>query len=77
MGARAAIACVLAAGGYSMDDVVKTVEWVAPRGITGYRQIAEVRRKYFGDSIPTATGVQVYDLLRPEILIEVTAVGVV
>ncbi len=71
------LARVLAAGGYSMDDVVNTVEWVAPSGITGYRQIAEVRRKHFGDSFPTATGVQVYDLLRPELLIEVTAVAVV
>lgn len=71
------IAEVLAAGGYSMNDIVNTVEWVAPRGIIGYRQIAEVRKKYFGESFPTATGVQVYDLLRPELLIEVTAVAVV
>ena len=60
-----------------MDDIVNTVEWVAPNGITGYRQIANVRRKYFGERFPTATGVQVFDLLRPEWLIEVTAVAIV
>ena len=71
------IAKVLASGGYSMDDIVNTVEWVAPNGITGYRQIANVRRKYFGERFTTATGVQVFDLLRPEWLIEVTAVAIV
>ena len=71
------IARVLAAGGYSMDDVVNTIEWVTPYGLTGYRRIQEVRRKYFGDRFPTATGVQVYDLLNPELLIQVTAVAVV
>ena len=71
------IARVLAAGGYLMDDVVNTIEWVTPYGLTGYRRIQEVRRKYFGDRFPTATGVQVYDLLNPELLIQVTAVAVV
>ena len=71
------IAQVLAAGGYSTDDVVNTIEWVTPNGITGYRDVQEVRRNTFGDRFPSATGVMVHDLLRPELLIEVTAVALV
>jgi enamine deaminase RidA (YjgF/YER057c/UK114 family) len=71
------IARVLAEAGYSMDDVVNTIEWVAPNGLMGYRGTQEVRRKYFGDSFPSATGVVVHQLLRPELLIEVTAVAMV
>ena len=71
------IARVMAAGGYSMDDVVNTIEWIAPNGLMGYRGVQEVRRKYFGDSFPSATGVIVHEILRPELLIEVTAVAVV
>ena len=71
------IAQVLAAGGYSMDDVVNTIEWVAPNGIRGYRAVQEVRRKHFGDSFPSATGVSVHRMIRPELLFEVTAVAVV
>ena len=71
------IARVLAAAGYSMDDVVNTIEWIAPNGLMGYRGVQEVRRKYFGDSFPSATGVIVHQILRPELLIEVTAVAVV
>lgn len=68
---------VMAAAGYSMDDVVNTIEWIAPNGLMGYRGVQEVRRKYFGDSYPSATGVIVHQLLRPELLIEVTAVALV
>jgi enamine deaminase RidA (YjgF/YER057c/UK114 family) len=71
------IARVLAEAGYSMDDVVNTIEWVAPNGLMGYRGTQEVRRKYFGDNFPSATGVLVHQLLRPELLIEVTAVALV
>ena len=71
------IAQVLAAGGYSMDDVVNTIEWIAPNGLMGYRGVQEVRRKYFGDSFPSATGVIAHQILRPELLIEVTAVALV
>jgi enamine deaminase RidA (YjgF/YER057c/UK114 family) len=71
------IARVLAEAGYSMDDVVNTIEWVAPNGLMGYRGTQGVRRKYFGDSFPSATGVLVHQLLRPELLIEVTAVALV
>ena len=71
------IAQVLSAAGYSMDDVVNTIEWLAPNGVMGYRGTQEVRRRYFGDSFPSATGVVIHQILRPELLFEVTAVALV
>ena len=79
------LARVLAEGGYSMDDVVNTIEWVPPNGLSTYRRVGEVRRKYFGDSFPSATGVSMHrirrpgpsDRLIPELLFEVTAVALV
>ena len=76
---------VLAEGGYSMDDVVNTIEWVPPNGLSTYRRVGEVRRKYFGDSFPSATGVSMHrirrpgpsDRLIPELLFEVTAVAII
>ena len=72
------IARIMDEGGYSMDDIVNTIEWVAPNGLMDYRKVGEVRRKYFGDRFPSATGVSMHQILgRPEQLIEVTAVAVV
>ena len=79
------LARVLSEGGYSMDDVVNTIEWVPPNGLSAYRRIGEVRRKFFGDSFPSATGVSMHrirrpgphDRLIPELLFEVTAVAIV
>ena len=71
------IARVIAEAGYSMDDVVNTIEYVTPNALMAYRGVAEVRRKYFGDRYPSATGVVMHELLRPEMMIEVTAVAVV
>lgn len=59
-----------------MDDIVNTIEWVAPSGMMDYRKVGEVRRKYFGDRFPSATGISMHQILgRPEGLIEVTAVA--
>ncbi len=79
------LARVLSEGGYSMDDVVNTIEWVPPNGLSTYRRIGEVRRKFFGDTFPSATGVSMHrirrpgpsDRLIPELLFEVTAVAIV
>ena len=79
------LARVLAEGGYSMDDVVNTIEWVPPNGLSAYRRVGEVRRKFFSDSFPSATGVSMHrirrpgppDRLVPELLFEVTAVAIV
>ena len=87
------LARVLAEGGYSMDDVVNTIEWVPPNGLSTYRRVGEVRRKFFGDpasrygagGFPSATGVSMHRIRRPgpadrmipELLFEVTAVAIV
>ena len=68
---------VLAAAGYSLDDVVNTIEWVAPNGVMGYREVQEVRRKLFGQDFPSATGVIAHRFIRPDLLFQVTAVAVV
>ena len=79
------LARVLSEAGYSMDDVVNTIEWVPPNGLSTYRRVGEVRRKYFGDSFPSATGVSMHRIRRPgppdrmipELLFEVTAVALI
>ncbi|MBI4234205.1 MAG: hypothetical protein HY686_07185 [Chloroflexi bacterium] len=75
--AYANIARVVAEAGYSMDDIINTLEFVTPNGVMGYRAVGDVRRKYFGKAFPAATGVAVHQLLRPELLIEVVALAVV
>jgi 2-iminobutanoate/2-iminopropanoate deaminase len=72
------IARIMDEGGYSMDDILNTIEWVAPNGLMDYRKVGDVRRKYFGGRFPSATGISMHQILgRPEQLIEVTAVAVV
>lgn len=72
------IARIMEEGGYSMEDIVNTIEWVAPNGLMEYRKVSEVRRNYFGDRFPSATGISMHRILgEPEQLIEVTAVAVV
>jgi enamine deaminase RidA (YjgF/YER057c/UK114 family) len=67
---------VLEAAGAGFDNVVKTVDYLAPQGLAGYRGTAEVRRKHFKGSWPASTGVVVERLLRADALIEVDAVAV-
>ena len=83
--AYANLAQVMATGGYSMNDIVNTIEWVAPNGLSDYRKTGEVRRKYFGKGFPSSTGVVMHRIRRPgpatepapELLFEVTAVAIV
>ena len=65
---------VLAAAGASMDDVVLTRDFFTTT--EGYAGTADVRREFFGDTFPAATGVQVAALLRREALIEIEFVAV-
>ncbi|MFC1980645.1 RidA family protein [Chloroflexota bacterium] len=66
---------VLQAGGASFDDVVKTVDYIAPAGLKDYKETGEVRREYFSGTFPAAAGVAV-NLLRPEMLIEIDCIAV-
>ena len=61
------------AGG-SMDDIVKTVDYITTK--EGYKGTADVRREYFPNGFPAATGIVVKELLRPDALIEIDAIAV-
>jgi enamine deaminase RidA (YjgF/YER057c/UK114 family) len=65
---------ILEAAGGSFDDIVKTVDYVTTT--ENYRGTADVRREYFRNAFPAATGVVVKALLRPEALIEIDAIAV-
>jgi enamine deaminase RidA (YjgF/YER057c/UK114 family) len=64
--------------GASMDDVIKTTDYITPQAVPQYAKTAEIRREYFKDgSYPAATGVVVHSLLRPDWLIEIEFLAVV
>jgi enamine deaminase RidA (YjgF/YER057c/UK114 family) len=64
--------------GGSMDDVIKTTDYITPQAIADYAKTAEIRREYFKrDNYPAATGVVVHSLLRPDWLIEIEFLAVV
>ena len=68
---------VLEAAGATFDDVVKTVDYIVPEVLPNYKATAQIRREYFKDNFPAATGVVVNRLLSKESLIEIDAVAVV
>ena len=65
---------ILDTAGGSFDDVVKTTDYVTT--LERYRETAEVRRKYFRNGFPAATGVVVKALVNPEALIEIDAIAI-
>lgn len=71
------LAEIVSAAGYTMDDIVNTIEFLPPNALDGYRGVQEVRRKFFGDRFPAATGILAHQLVRPELMVEVVAVAVV
>ena len=68
------IQTILEAGGGSFDDIVKTVDYIVTT--EGYKGTADVRRAYFRNGFPAATGIVVKELLRPDALIEIDAIAV-
>lgn len=71
------IALVCEAAGTSVDQLVKTVEYVAPDGLDRYREVGEIRQRVLGRPFPASTGVVVAGLLSRKWMIEVEAVAVV
>lgn len=64
--------------GASMDDVIKTTDYIAPGAVPDYVKTAAIRREYFREgSYPAATGVVVHSLLRPDWLIEIDFLAVI
>jgi enamine deaminase RidA (YjgF/YER057c/UK114 family) len=60
--------------GASCDDIVSTTDFYVTTD--NYKRTAIVRREFFRNGFPTATGVQVAGLLRKDALIEISAVAV-
>jgi len=65
---------LLASLGGSCDDIVSTTDFVTT--MDRYHRTAVVRREFFRQGFPTATGVVVAGLIRKEALIEISAIAV-
>ncbi len=68
------IQAILEAAGGSFDDIVKTVDYIVTT--EGYKGTADVRREYFRNGFPAATGIVVKELVRSDALIEIDAIAV-
>ena len=66
---------ILDAAGASMVDIVQTTDYIITT--KGYKETANIRREFFGDSFPASTGIIVSGLLNPKALIEIDAIAVV
>ena len=65
---------LLRAAGGGFEHIVETTDYVTTTA--NYARTAGVRREFFGERFPTATGVIVAGLLREGALIEISAVAV-
>jgi reactive intermediate/imine deaminase len=68
------IGAILEAAGGSFADVVKTTDYVTT--LERYNETAAIRRKYFKNGFPAATGVVVKALVNPEAMIEIDAIAI-
>jgi aminoacrylate peracid reductase len=66
---------VLRQAGCAFGDVVATREFITTTD--RYRETADVRRRYFSEPFPAATGVVVAGLLRPGVVIEIEAIAAI
>ncbi len=69
------IGVVLEAAGLSYDNIVRTVDYIAPAGLPKFRHTGAVQEQFMGKSPVASTGVLVHSLLRPDALIEVNAIA--
>ena len=67
------VGAVLRASGATFDDVVRVGVYL--RNMADRPAVNTVRRRYFGDALPTATAVEVSALALPEALVEIEAVA--
>jgi enamine deaminase RidA (YjgF/YER057c/UK114 family) len=67
---------VLKAAGGGPENLLKTIEYVCPEGLTDYRRVAEVRKELLREPWPASTGAICSGLLRPEFLIEVDPMAI-
>ena len=67
---------ILEASGMSFDNVVQTIDYIDPSALPQYRETGPIRREFLGGTPVGATGICVERLLRPDALLEVSAVAV-
>lgn len=61
---------MLKALGLGFDRVVKTVDYITPAALGGYKATGRVRRDYLGPVYPGAAGILMPRLMHPESLIQ-------
>jgi len=69
------IRAILEAGGCTLADIVRVVEYLTPDGISAYSEAEGVRAEMLGDRRPALNTVVVEQLLRPQALIEIEVVA--
>jgi reactive intermediate/imine deaminase len=67
------VGAVLRASGATFDDVVRVGIYL--RSMADRPAVNTVRRRYFGEALPTATAVEVSALALPDALVEIDAVA--
>jgi reactive intermediate/imine deaminase len=65
----------LAAGNATLDNVVKITVFMTD--VSQLQKFRDVRNRYFTNGVPASTLVQITQLVRPELLIEIEAIAVV
>ena len=68
---------ILECEGGSLCDVVKITSYVTDLSESAKSQTQDIRREYFGESLPASTRVQVVGLDGPSLLIEIDAIAMI
>lgn len=68
------VGIILKKAGATFDDVVKTTDYVTT--FENYKATADVRREFFNEPFPAATGILVSGLLRKDALIEIDVTAI-
>ena len=68
-------ASLLSPMGLSLNQVVKTVDYLTPQAVDAYRQTAGVRRQRLGPVFPAATGIIMPRLIDPRTLIQIDLIA--
>ena len=68
---------ILECEGGSLCDMVKMTSYVTDLSESAKSQTQNIRREYFGESLPASTRVQVAGLDGPSLLIEIDAIAMI
>jgi len=68
---------ILECEGGSLPDVVKMTSYITDLSESAKSQTQNIRREYFGESLPASTRVQVAGLDGPSLLIEIDAIAMI